>query len=386
MKQYFALNGDMLMAYRIVLNPASDLSFHTAQIQQHLDACRDANGGEVVLAAGEWRIASLRLYSNTTFRLLPGAHVTASKNWQDYTDFHVPSTMGYLKVPYMIEIWHLPPHYLNAPITAIEAENVAVIGSEDSFFDGSDCYDAAGEEKFRGPMGMVFCKCKNVHLEGYLYKNAANWCHQLDSCENVLARRVTVQGGHDGINIHHCRHVVIEDCVLETGDDCVAGYNAQDVTVRNCVLNTSCSTFRIGGRDLLVENCILRGPGVYPHRVSGRHNTLAVFEYYAMRYDDAITLDSTNWIMRNCVIDQVDTLFHYEPANDFMHCKKPLRDVTFENVQITGLLKPSVLIPEEHAPLDLTFTDCTLTWRNETPVIPDRPYVRCHIHNSKEVE
>ncbi|MBR6524460.1 MAG: hypothetical protein IKT57_00645, partial [Clostridia bacterium] len=64
------------MAYSITLFPTQE-TFHTHLIQQHLDACRDANGGEVALAAGEWRIASIRMYSNTTLRLLPGAHVTA---------------------------------------------------------------------------------------------------------------------------------------------------------------------------------------------------------------------------------------------------------------------------------------------------------------------
>ena len=374
------------MSHRVMLSPAPDAAFHTAAIQVQLDLCRDQGGGEVVLDAGEWRVASLRMYSHTTLRLMPGARVTASADWQDYTDFHIPSTLGYVTVPYMIEIWHLPPHYLNAVITAVDAEDVAVIGGEDSYFDGADCFDPNGEEKFRGPMGMVMSRCRNVHLEGYLFKNAANWCHQLDSCENVLMRHVTVQAGHDGVNVHHCRRVVIEDCTFETGDDCIAGYNAENVTVRRCLLNTSCSTFRFGGRDLLVENCVLRGPGRFPHRVSGRHNTLAVFEYYAMRYDDAITQDSGNWLMRNCKIEKVDTLFHYEPAVDFMHCKRPLRDVTFENVEITGLLAPSVMRPEAHAPLDLTFRRCTLSWRGKKPALPTYANVRFHIEDSKEVE
>ena len=374
------------MPHTILLYPDPAQQFHTALIQEHLDLCRDAGGGEVMLGAGQWRVASLRMYSRTTLRLLPGAHVIASANWQDYTDFHVHSTMNYVRVPHMIKIWHLPPHYLNAVITAIDAEDIAVIGSPDSYFDGSDCYDPQGEEKFRGPMGMVLCRCKNVHLEGYLFKNAANWCHQLDSCEDVTVRSVHVQAGHDGVNVHHRKRVLMEHCLFETGDDCVAGYNAKDVTLRNCTLNTSCSSFRIGCENLLIENCVLRGPGAYPHRISGRHNTLCVFEYYAMEYDDAITLDSKNWVMRNCLIDGVDTLIHYEPETDFMHVKKPLRDITFENVRITGLLAPSAVAPKDHEPLHLTFRNCALSWRNGKPELPPYTNVQFHIHNSKEVE
>lgn len=152
-----------------VLNADPALTFHTAQIQEALDACKDS-GGEVALSAGEWKIASIRLYSNTTLRLCAGAHVSASDNWQDYTDWNVPTTLGYAKGTHFVQDWNLPPHYPNSPITAIEAENVAVIGEEDSWIDGVDCFDPNGEEKFRGPMGMVFCKCRNVTLEGYTYK------------------------------------------------------------------------------------------------------------------------------------------------------------------------------------------------------------------------
>ena len=76
--------------YTARLTPQAGVPFHTQQIQLALDACRE-EGGEVFLQAGEWRIASLRLYSNTTLHLCAGAHVTASDRWQDYTDWGVPT-------------------------------------------------------------------------------------------------------------------------------------------------------------------------------------------------------------------------------------------------------------------------------------------------------
>ena len=107
--------------------PDHDMDMHTAYIQAALDKCREG-GGVLRLAPGDWRIASLRLYDNTTLYLSSGTHLIASNRWQDYTDFHVPTTLGYLKSPFLQKKWRLPDHYVNSPITAIDAENVAVIG------------------------------------------------------------------------------------------------------------------------------------------------------------------------------------------------------------------------------------------------------------------
>ena len=100
----------------------------------------------MVLLDGTWHIGSLRMYSNTTLRLSSGTRLIASDRMADYENFHVPSTLGYLKSPWMIEAWHLPEHYILAPIVAFDAENVAVIGEPGSVIDGSDCYDPEGEE------------------------------------------------------------------------------------------------------------------------------------------------------------------------------------------------------------------------------------------------
>ena len=345
--------------------PENPGRLQTDYIQQALDRCRES-GGVVILADGVWHIGSLRLYSNTTLRLSAGTRLIASDRWQDYENFHVPSTLGYLKSPFVVQAWNLPPHYIVAPIVAYDAENVAVIGEPGSVIDGSDCLDPAGEEKFRGPMGMVFSRCRSVMLKGYTYQNAANWAHQLDSCTGVRMEDVTVLAGHDGINIHHCVGVTIENCDFRTGDDCVAGYNAENVVIRNCGFNTSCNSFRFGGRNLLVENCRFWGPGEYPHRISGRHNTLYLMEYYAMRYDDC-RVNSENWIFRNCTVENIDGLINYRYGKLWMHDARPLLDMTLENVTIKGLSVPSVLIPAEGNPMTLTMRNVDLTWRDGVP-------------------
>ena len=346
--------------------PQESGGLQTAYIQKALDACRDAGGGQVNLGNGVWPIGSVRMYSNTTLHLSAETKLVASEDIRDYENFHVPSTLGYLKSPFVVEAWNLPEHYIMAPIVAFDAENVAVIGEPGSVIDGSDCFDPAGEEKFRGPMGMVFSRCRGVTLKGYTYRNAANWAHQLDSCTNVHVENVTVLAGHDGINIHHCVGVTIENCDFRTGDDCVAGYNAENVVIRNCGFNTSCNSFRFGGKNLLVEDCRFWGPGEYPHRVSGRHNTIYAIEYYAIRYDD-IRVDSENWVFRNCTFDSIDGFINYRYGKLWMHDARPLRDLTLENVTINNLSEPSVLIPAAGNPMTLTMKNAELTWRNGVP-------------------
>lgn len=364
--------------------PAEPGRLQTELVQQALDRCRES-GGEVVLSRGEWHIASIRLYSNTTLRLSAGCKLIASDDWRDYENFHVPSTLGYLRSPFVVKEWNLPPHYIVAPIVAFDAENVAVIGEEGAVIDGSDCFDPAGEEKFRGPMGMVFSRCRGVTLKGYTYQNAANWAHQLDACTGVHMENVRVLAGHDGINIHHCVGVTIEDCDFRTGDDCVAGYNAENVVIRNCGFNTSCNSFRFGGRNLLVENCRFWGPGEYPHRVSGRHNTIYAIEYYAMRYDD-IRVDSENWVIRNCTFDHIDGLINYRYGKLWMHDARPLKDLTLEDVSVRGLSEVSVLTPAAGNPLTITMKNVDLTWRNGIPaegMFITAPDVRLVLDNVK---
>lgn len=333
----------------------------TQCIQNAIDACRKAGGGEVIIPEGVWNTGSLRLYSNITLHLLGNAKLIGSGSWNDYRLYHVPTSLAYTCDPHFIKLWNLPPHYLNAIITGIQADNVAIIGEEGSEINGSDCFDPAGEEGFRGPMGIVLCKCTNVTLRGYRFADSANWSHQIDACQNVSLSKITITAGHDGFNLHHCTNVIIDSCDLKTGDDCIAGYDVNGLSVKNCRFNTSCNTFRIGGSNILVENCHFYGPGIYPHRISGRHNTLFAFEYYS-HPADPVQQESFNWLIRNCTFDGLDSLIHYH-FGDEIHLQTvcPLHDVTFLNVTMTGLIKVSEFTSDKERPCELRFKNASIT-------------------------
>ena len=136
----------------------------TEKIQAVIDLCHQEGGGEIQIPEGIYYIGSLRLYSHITLHLLKDAHLKGSRNYQDYTDFHVPSTLGYLQDAYFIKAWNLPPYYIYGMICAFCEENITIIGEAGATIDGQDCFDKAGEERFRGPMGIIFNQCRNIRL------------------------------------------------------------------------------------------------------------------------------------------------------------------------------------------------------------------------------
>ena len=235
-----------------------------------------------------------------------------------------------------------------------------------------------GEEGFRGPHGVFFTNCENVVMKNYTIQRNGNFMHQLDNCRDILMENVTCLAGHDGIHLHHCTHTLIQSCRFITGDDCVAGINIKDLTVRNCEINTSCQAFRIGGHDILVEDCHIWGPGYYPHRktvvqgrgvelprTEGRHNIHAlVYHFASTNFPSEIPYG--NYVFRNCLVETVDRLMLYTADGGPLESGAYLSDMTFENVTFKGMLWPAQCVPGEKVPLTVTLKNCSVDFREET--------------------
>ena len=328
----------------------------TAAFQTAIDACKQAGGGEIMVPAGRYVVGSLRLYSHMTFHLMENAVLCGSENWKDYMDFHVPTTMRYVKDPHYIELWHMPSYYIYAMLCAFGAQNVSIVGDKGAVIDGMDCSDPNGEEKFRGPMGIVLSWCENVHLRGYTFQNSGNWSHQIDSCCNVSIDNVSIKAGHDGFNLHHCTGVTVSDCHLETGDDCVAGYDVEELLVERCYFNTACNSMRFGGSHVTFDRCEFEGPGHYPHLSEGTNYTHSMFKYYAIG-PDIIRQDAGNIVLKHCAFRDVGKFFFYDQGNEaVMQGNRPLRDLTIEDAEIVGLEKTGVFLGNGEA--------ATLTLKN----------------------
>lgn len=338
----------------------------TEKIQAVLDKCKNG-GGTVVIPKGVFRTAALYMYSDTTLYLEKGAVLYGSDSCDDYEIFKIPeglpirSDMELIPQQYNYQPWE---SYRRAIISSYGEKNISIIGEAGSVIDGVNCYDPDGEEGYRGPHAVFLTCCENVLLEGYIARHSGNFLHEANNCKSLTMRRVTCFGGSDGIHLHCTEDALIEDCLFKTGDDCIAGINIKNLLVRRCILNTSCNVFRIGGKNIRVEDTYVYGPGYYPHRktvvkgkndelprTEGRHNTLHLVEYFASEtYPSTVPADIT---FKNCVIENAHAVLHYFADNTkALHSGTHLVKFTLENVRFTDLKAPSK--PEASAEEPLT--------------------------------
>ena len=353
--------------------PDSD-RLQTEAIQNVLDLCKE-NGGTVIFPKGTYLFSGLLLHSHTTVYLESGAVLLGSKSCADYKVFDVPDNVQLRTDMEMIPQYfgyRKRDEYRRAMISAYGEEYISIIGEPDSVIDGQNCFDALGEENYRGPHGIFLSNCKNITLKGYKIQHSGNFMHQLDACSDIKMTDVTCLGGSDGIHLHCCENTEIERCIFRTGDDCIAGINIRNLHVNNCIINSSCQAFRIGGVNILAENCHVYGPGYYPHRVTvvrsateelpreaGRHNMVSMIIFFASETFPAKE-HSHNIVFRNMIVENAGHLLEYvADCAGNLQSGDCLRELTFENVRFTGLEKSSCVHGSAEEPLAVNLKNVT---------------------------
>ena len=373
----------------------------TKAIQRVLDLCRDG-GGTVVIPAGEFHVASLRMWSDTTLLLRDGARLIGSEECNDYEVYDVPAGVELRTDMELISQYYDMTHpggpwreYRRAMISAYGEHDLAIIGQGSATIDGRHCYDADGEEGYRGPHGIFFTNCDNVEFRGYTIQNSGNFMHQLDNCRHTRMRDVTCLAGSDGIHLHCCTDTLIEHCTFITGDDCVAGINIRDLVVRDSELNSSCNATRMGGVGILFERCHIHGPGYYPHRKTvvrgkddelpreaGRHNMLALVDYFASEnFPDSEP--SRDIVFRDCVLENLDRILNYRADTPPLQKGTHLAELRLENVDIRGPINASWVAASPVTPLRIVLRDM----RCDTPdrSLTDALFVGLDAHTTVSV-
>lgn len=371
------------MDYRLTdygVVPNTD-KLQTEQIQKIFDLCKE-NGGRVIISEGRYYVGGLRMWSDTVLYLESGAELIGSDICEDYAVFPVPegielrTDMELIAEQYNNRPWSA---YRRAIISVYGGRNISIIGEEGSCIDGNDCCDPNGEEGYRGPHGIFITNVENITLHGYRISNCGNFMHQIDNCRNITMQNVTCEGGSDGVHLHHCRNILIEDCVFHTGDDNIAGINMENLTVRRCDLNTSCDAFRAGGSHILVEDCRIWGPGIYPHRMTvvqnrgtelvrdksntlpqnmGRHNLECVYIHFASTEFPAEEAYH-DIIFKNCRIENVDKFLSYQADEGALMAGTHLVEMALENVSFTALKGKSWVSASEEEPLCIMLKNVT---------------------------
>lgn len=369
----------------------------TEKIQAAIDCVFSNGGGEVCIPAGEYHITALRLRSNVCLHLMENAVLIASRNPEDYfilkhdviepvdekeldeggawnnAKFGDPITADFSTVG---SRWH------NGIIRALHAENISIIGEEGSVIDGQNCFDELGEEHYRGPHGISIIDCNNVVLRGYTVRHSGNWANMLQKCTNIIAEDLIAEAGHDAIHFTICDNVTVRDCQFYTGDDCVAGFDIHNMVVERCVLNTACSAMRLGGTNILVQNCHVYAPAKYMFRyllsdaekragivandskdTVPRDNMLSLFTYYADHSTEIRNLPG-NITIRDCIVEGADRFLHFNySGNEPWQNNRPLASITFENIKVVDVCMPLTAYGAENEPCNLTLKNVDLSFR-----------------------
>jgi len=232
----------------------------TAAFQKAIDACAAANGGEVMVPAGNYLIGSIELKSYTTLRLEKGVNLLGSPDLDDY--------------PVIKIRWEgrwIDGH--RALIFAQTATHIGIVGP--GKISGNPAL--SGREMPRRPVLIEPINCIDVRLEGFATEHQRMWSIHPTYCVNFTAKNLVIRstgGNGDGIDVDSCKHVTIENCDIATGDDCIAiksgrgmeGYRlartTEDVLIRNCTLADSLfacvgigSETSGGIRNVRIEHC-----------------------------------------------------------------------------------------------------------------------------------
>lgn len=365
----------------------------TAAFQAAFDKIFTEGGGKLTVPKGKYRLGGVRIRSNTTLYLCAGAELIATRDPEEYGIIK-KDTLEPIPAHCDSDVLWTPAHtpgrdfsfllagsrWNNGIIRGLYAKNVSIIGEPGSVIDGCDCYDAIGEEHYRGPHGINMHYCENLRFEGYTIRNTGNWAHCIQHSSFISVKNVTVEGGHDGVHTRGCHDITIEDCEFYTGDDCVAGFGNYNVTVRNCVMNTACSGFRYGGADILIENCRFYGPARFMFRgslskeekisgarasLTGRTNMLSMFTYYADR-SVKILKQPENIVIRNCSVSCCDRFIHYNfSGNEIWQLAAPLGSLTLENINAVDIRMPLTAYGAPELPLRLTMKNMSFSFSGD---------------------
>ena len=335
-------------------------SLQTKAFQSAIDACFLEGGGRVLVPMGVYITGGIRLRSNVELYLEAGAIIRGVRDPEEY--------FGYLEdklEPISPEDYegrgssaNPTSRWSNALIRAMNAENIAITGERGSYFDGCYCFDPQGEQKYRGPHGMSIWSCNNIRFSGYSFIGSSNWCHFITQSKNIYIANIAVHGGCDGINVHSSDNVFIENCNINSGDDCIAGFNNHDMTVRNCTLNTPCMPLRIGGNNILVENCRSSERNFGTRRwlsdekkragevtdASCNHESHTAFSYYCdYRWGD-LRRPAENIVIRGCSFEQEHELIRVEYDGRHRFCRnRGLRSLTLEDCYISDLIDTGMI-------------------------------------------
>ncbi len=231
MRRQFAADGAVdVTRHGIRADPALD---QTSAIQALLD-----RGGKISFPPGMYRSGSLRLRSDTTIYLAPGAVLRAV----DRED-------------------------------AVGPEFIAIDNARNVKLCGQGTLDANSLARHRrhNVHHVNITSSRDVTLEDLLFEESNSWAIHIRKSDRFTARNLKVFSGKDGFDPDASRDVLIDGAFVVSADDAIAVKNrfpddvdgkvTERVIFRNSLVSTHKSALKIGTetrgpiRDVTFENC-----------------------------------------------------------------------------------------------------------------------------------
>lgn len=266
-----------------------DSTHATPFIQRAIDRAAES-GGIVRLTEGDYVSGTLVLRSHVCLEIQKHARLLGSTDLTDYPEHHArvltvqDTSMGmHQSLLFAEDCCHI----------SLRGEGeIDMRGTPDHF---------PGDETAQGtpgrPFMLRFLDCRDIHVAGLTFRNAACWMQNYLHCENLLIENLSVSNhanyNNDGMDIDGCRNVWVHDCCIHSGDDalCFKGASMQDtenVLIERCTLFSACNAVKIGTdtqgsfRNILVRDCVIGG---LAHDPSGLKHAYA---------DSGISLESVD--------------------------------------------------------------------------------------------
>lgn len=306
----------------------------TDSIQKAIDKCALQGGGTVRFPEGLYLSGGLELKSYVTLQLEKGALLQGSDQYADYQN--------------------------DAFIFGKDLTNITIRGQ--GIIDGVECYNANGEEGFRGPHCIRLVNCKKINIQGITIKNSANWAVNCRYCDEAIIENLSIRGGHDGLHTRFCSNFKVSGCDFRTGDDAFAGNDNRNFEITDCKINTSCNGFRFGCENFRLERCKFWGPGEYIHKIQNRSNMLSAFVHFSPK-DENSQIKSGNWQISDVTIENVDHVYMYNFESGLWQTGQPVTSVQFEGIKATGLLSAFNITGDSLQQFNLSVRNSSFSFR-----------------------
>jgi len=238
-------------------------ALETHHLQNAIDACACAGGGQVFFPAGHYRSGTLFLKSGVTLHLEKRAVLSASRDLTDYP--------------------RVSPKLRSRTDNYTERSLIYGEGLQHIAIEGEGILDGNGEAFFgpqlERPYLIRLVSCRDVSVSGITLRDAAMWSQHYLACDDVSINDVTVRShrhlNNDGLDLDGCHRVTITHCDIRSEDDAIvlkttSNRSCRDVQISHCLLSSENNALKLGTESSAgFENISIHDCAIYDTKNSG---------------------------------------------------------------------------------------------------------------------